>query len=421
MKIKETFSRGSPFLISLALLTIPLLTTSCDRSADYADGKLDDPSSFAAQLTIQTPTITTYATDGYEDGAVWENYIDINDGDYRIYFFTDDKDDASATDDSERNTLISEFAPYDIEVVENTDYTSYIATGRVDAEVASYGDFKIVMLANWGAYPEVTAGKTTIDDICNAASATFDAFVDGDNTALMPSSDLRIPFFGLREYSDVVWRVGWRTILSGDITLLRAVAKVEIRLENDVQDDVEIAGVTLCGYNAQGYCAPSGVYRQSDYDSGYKDWSSDFADNLHLVGTDAQGNGVNDAGAENRRLSFLKTGGSAAGGTGTWTAYLPEFYNGDDGYSYIEVVLGHQLTEDDGWYDTPYIVYFGNYADGVCTAYDNSGDTADRLDVHRNYIYRFNVKYTMGGLVVSNEPWEEVFDNEWTFGDFNDE
>ncbi len=411
--------------LAVALIATILALTSCTDNATT----LNAGEGMTVELNIQTKSvsdITSSSSVEYLKGTQWENYIDIAGGDYRIYFFT--YDPSSPTDPDSNNRLITEFNPLEVTVDEGSVYTKYTLMGRIDGEIAKYSDFKVVILANWGSdvYPTgVTTiaddpdNATTIDDICNAETAVFDAFVQND-TAVLPSETLHVPFYGVREYEGVTWSSMWRTVLSGEITLLRALAKVVVQLTNTEDDNLTVTEMNLCGYNATGYCAPKNVYLRSDYDHDYT-WSQDFVEDLHLVAKDGSGNDTNDSEATNRKLAFNKIADcdDAAGTLDTWVAYVPEFDNTGTDYSYIEVLFEHQLTGDSGTGDpTPYIIYFGNYGtDGTCSAYGSTGSDTDRFDIHRNYLYSFVTTYSMGTLIVDIAEWGEVFENEWTFGE----
>ncbi len=379
--------KGIPLGISASFLfptlfALFLLTTSCayDNYGYYADGD-----GMAVELSIRTRAITS-DSETYEAGSTWENYIDIAGGDYRIYFFT--YNPSNPSDAETNNTLISEFQPYEMTDVTETNYTQYTLTGEVAKDVAEYSDFKIVVLANWGAYPTVTPGETTIDDIVEEENATFTAetFLTGVDESHL------IPFYGVREYSGVKWEAGWRTVLSGDITLLRALAKVEVVITEDSYID-SFDSVSIVRYNTSGYCAPSGVYLRDDYDHGYI-WEQDFTNGIHLVG------------GENRASDEAPLTRQSTTASNVWTIYLPEYDNtsNENDYSYIQISVG----------DNEYQIYFANYEDGI------TDSTAD-YDIYRNCLYRFNVTYLGPRLMVVVETWANAYDNEWTFGDLEPE
>ncbi len=385
MKLKTVKTDGAGRLIRFAGLFFAITTMSSCVYEEHTDSFDLTENSVGVELLIRTRSAQG---DGYEKGDVWENYIDINGGDYRIYFFTADRNDASAKNDGERNTLIAEFVPKDITSTGGADYTLYTLFGEVDDEIAKHADFKVVVLANWGHYPTVTAGETTID-----------ALVEGDNTTFSAESffggvdsEHLIPFFGLREYSNVRWKKGWMTILTDDISLLRAVAKVEVVMAEDSEIDA-FDSVSIVRYNDSGYCAPGGVYLRNDYDHDYV-WSDDFTDRVHLVG--GRNNGGFGTAPFNRQ---------SGADTDRWSIYLPEYDNksgGDPAYIFVTV---------DG---AEHEIYFANYVGGVTSS------KAD-YDILRNCLYRFYVTVTVEEKEVSIivrahvDKWEACFDNEYVF------
>ncbi len=390
----------------LLLLAAPIFTSCSEHES--SESSLSESATMVS-LSLRTMSITsTY--EGYEAGTTWENYVDFANEDYHIYFFT--YDPSSESTNGANSTLIAEFMPTTIYSSDRDTYTTYTLAGEVDADlIESLTNFKVVVVANWGEghYPEVVAGVTTIDDICNAETAVFNAFVSSGE-ATMPSSSFHIPFFGLREYSGVTWRKGIMTRLSGDITLLRSVAKVEVILEDA---DVTFTDININNYNATGYCAPTSVYLRDDYDHSHT-WADDFVEGLHLV------DGANDTGEKS--FSFHKAQEMEVDETTgevtqyeTWVAYVPEYNNMGDDFSYISVMTDFLLGNE------PYKIYFANYSDGGTTAYgeNEASDMSDRYDIYRNNLYRFFVSMGEYGLLVSVNEWDDAFDNEWTFGDMD--
>ncbi|MCD8207448.1 MAG: hypothetical protein LUD72_05895, partial [Bacteroidales bacterium] len=375
---------------------------------DRYDNVSPDNATVGVELSILTRAVGEH--EGYEIGTEYENYIDISKGDYRIYFFTYDPSEPDSEDAN--NKLIAEFHPSDLSAVSGSGYTEYSMSGAVDETVIEHGDFKVVVLANWGEghYPtelmtisEDESGATTIDDLCNGENSTFlaETFLTGVD------ADHLIPFFGLHEYSGNTWEKGERLKLDEEITMLRAVAKVEVVM--DVEgENVTFEDVSICGYNAEGYCAPSGVYLQNDYDSGYTNWDGDFVNTLHLVNTDAAGAGINDEDATGRTVKMSKAEATAASRE-TWTCYLPEYNNMDTDFCYITVKFDYQTSEEE-----PYKIYFANYTDGTTSAYDGTG-TDDRYDILRNHLYRFTVSISGTVIQVHVDKWEDTHDNDFVF------
>jgi len=322
--------------------------------------------------------LTSPENDGYVSGNKYENYIDIPGRNYRIYFF------------NEANVLIDSFEPVGFASVTGSDYREYNLYGFTPEKLVGLSTFKVMVLANWPVYPVVTDGETTIDDICKSDFAKFSCLT---NFELSPAENRLIPFYGIRKYENVTFTIGEHTELSEPITMLRAMAKVEVVLDAD--PDVRIADVTLHRHNAQGYCAPEGVYSQNDYGQGL-DWANDYLHRLHLVG------GVNDADASGRELPFRCENRKEEGKNETWIAYIPEYRNvADDGTAardeaYIDLHLNFQSKDEQ-----PFRIYFAEYGAGGTTNTDN----VKRMNIERNNIYRFTVSMCNNDMSIFVRRW----------------
>ena len=349
-------------------------------SPEAVDGSPDD-GRMQVNIGLRVP-LNPQTGDDFEKGSMYENYIDVKGGNYRIYFF------------DSNNRFIARFLPSGVEAEEGTNYVNYTVQGEVPEGMAIYRDFKVVMLANWPDYKDgdLEAGVTTIEELCNADWAQFSR----PEQQLGP--DNLIPFYGVHEYKDVTFEMGKRTVLSEPVTLLRALAKVEIVLKYDTETLEIPAGpkAYIRRFNDKGYCAPIGVYSQNDYGQG-TDWENDYLDGLHLIG------GKNQNGATDKRAEFLQT--SEEAGKVVWVIYLTEYQNKDVGnkYSYVEIDLGEEET---------YNIHFAEYTDGVT---DNAD--AKRLDIMRNNLYRFKVRLKLvdGRIEAEVSDWENEYDNDFNF------
>ncbi len=364
----------------------------------------------------------------YEEGTAYENRIDFEQDDYRVYFFTD------GAPRQQENTFIARFIPEQVTAIESEGGTRYTVTGKVPEALASRSAFKVVMLANWGTYADgdFTAGKTTIDDICTAEWARYDAFRTDEFTA--DGGGRLIPFYGVCDYKDVRFSSGQVTALQDELALLRAVAKVEVVLDSSMASFTDVA---ICNYNGKGYCAPYGVYTKEQYNYDYSAalGAPGFVENPHLAG------GKNDA--TGKRQSFKCVKERSQSGMETWLAYLPEYDNSGSDYSYIEVKFDYQTAADN-----PYRLYFADYADdGTTDAYADAAsgayvDRADnvhavkagnvhavragnvhaqrasalaRYDILRNNFYRFMVTLRDRVPAVNVDKWENSYDNEFDY------
>lgn len=398
-------------IIICCLLLLPaVLFVSCSRDAE------DDSVPSAGEMTLgigfKIPARTV--ADGYEEGEAYENYIDAANGNYRIYFF-----------DAE-NKLIARFDPEAfILMAENDKYVEYSVLGEVPEVLAEHSDFfKMVVLANWPQYDDANmkTKETTIADICNATWAQYSCLTDGETNptaialnpfAADPSERKLMPFYGVHEYSNVTFKPGVATILDEPVTLLRAMAKVEVILEIDDKefaDDLSFSSLKINRYNAKGYCAPKDVFTQGDYDHDEGEneddkWKQDYVHTLHLVGN------ANDEGEKELALRLVRRWDENGKRYEKWTAYLPEYRNIDAGnaYSSIKAKFNIQLADD-----TPHTIYFANYSGGKT---DNSNGS--RLNIERNNIYRFQVTCTGYNfkLRLTVSDWEGLYENNFEYGD----
>ncbi|MCD8292717.1 MAG: hypothetical protein LUC23_03005 [Prevotellaceae bacterium] len=371
----------------------------------------------------------------YEEGTAYENRIDFEQDDYRVYFFT------TGAPRQQENTFIARFIPEQVTAMESAEGARYTVTGKVPEALASRSAFKVVMLANWGTYADgdFTAGKTTIDDICTAEWACYDAFRTDEFTA---GGGRLIPFYGVCDYKDVRFSSGQVTALQDGLALLRAVAKVEVVLDSSMASFTDVA---ICNYNGKGYCAPYGVYTKEQYHYDYSAATGvpGFVENPHLAG------GKNDA--TGKRQSFKCVKERSESDMETWLAYLPEYDNSGSDYSYIEVKFDYQTAADN-----PYRLYFADYADdGTTDAYADTASGAyavkagnareagasnvhaeragnvraeragnvraerasalARYDIVRNNLYRFMVTLRDRVPAVNVDKWENSYDNEFDY------
>lgn len=371
------------------------LLASCSRDTEVAD-VLPSADGMTLDFSFKLPMRATEednAKSYYEDGEAFENYVDVANGKYRIYFFDTD------------NKLIARFEPHGFITTEGSGYRQYNALGEVPAELAqNHSAFKMVVLANWPQFDDASlkAGETTIEDICNADWAQFDCL---KNHVLSPDAGRLIPFFGVHEYTDVTFKAGQATLLSEPVTLLRAMAKVEVTLETDDYYNVSFNDIRINRYNAKGYCAPKDVSTQSEYDH-KGSWADDYVHTLHLVGD------KNDDLAADLAFHLVGRWSEGTKRYEKWMVYLPEYRNvgAGDAYSSIKAKFNIQLAGD-----LPHTIYFANYSDGVA---DNSDSPLTRLNIERNNIYRFRVKCTGYNfrLLLSVSNWEGLYENTFDFG-----
>ncbi|MCD8309644.1 MAG: hypothetical protein LUB83_00275 [Prevotellaceae bacterium] len=375
-------------------LSLQALLCACDGQEETAG--VTGEHRLTLRFTSSKAGTPTRAADAlYEEGTDYENRIDFEGEDYRIYFFT------AGAADQKRNTLIARFIPEQVSAWGSGGSERYSVTGKVPESLLSCSAFKVVMLANWGNYAdgEFIAGKTTVDDISTAEWARYDAFPTGESSSTGGSR--LIPFYGVCDYTGVRFDSGEVTALQGDLTLLRAVAKVEVVLDSTL---ATFSDVSVCNYNGQGFCAPYGIYTKGQYDPADSSFAgtAGFVEGLHLVG------GKNDA--TGKRHSFKCVRQRSDSEMETWLAYLPEYDNSGNDYCYIEVRFDYQTAADE-----PYKIYFADYADGTTDAYVNAAGGSARHDILRNNLYRFMVTLRDRIPAVDVDLWENSYDNEFDY------
>lgn len=286
-------------IVTGTLTLLVLWAASCSHDTEVFGTSDKEP---ILSIGLRLPARSPEPGEGYEAGETYENYIDIENNNYRIYFFTSD------------NKLIARFEPDGFVETQGSDYRDYSMLGKAPTALADHQSFKMVVLANWPQYGDDTmkAGETLLADICNAAWGRFDSF-----SAFELGPERLIPFYGVREYDNIAFKSGEAALLPEPVTLLRAVAKAEVILKTDDHFDLSFSEVKIRRYNNKGYCAPKDVFSQDDYDHG-GEWNSDYVSGLHLV------DNSNDAEEKIQNFRFAYQWIGADGNKyEKWIAYLP--------------------------------------------------------------------------------------------------
>lgn len=358
---------------------------------------------------------------GYEPGTGYENFLDIANDNYRIYFFDKDNHYISTFKPLVKSTMLP-----DPELVNNVYTYFYTFMGEVPSDLPL--DFKLVVFANWEKYPEEDGGSfklekgvTTITDLCTHADSQFSHLTSpGEEEWLGP--ERLIPFYGVREYD--LNEIAKDYITDGKIQggvlidlrnkeqalpLLRAMARVEVILDNEY---ATFSAVRMTKINDRGFCAPEKALLHTNYDHSYT-WDTDFIRAVHLTGED------NSNDANPQPLDFKKVSARSVDSEGKtvaekWVAYVPEYKNIEtEDYTAIEVTLanpdGSATTE---WSNPTRLIYFAT--DGSEESNNNPSQAtatqAGRHDIERNNIYRFTITGMNADLKceVDIQPFAEI-------------
>ncbi|MBE6275382.1 MAG: hypothetical protein E7096_03430 [Bacteroides sp.] len=211
------------------LSVLALMVFSCTQSEDDPTlQELDKEKvqvSFTLSMEATNPTSRageTWGDDYAPDfiGDEYDNQIDLNSLQV-VLFDVDDK-------------YVGKVQQLRYYKVENGPINEYTFVGDLSTEIAS-GTYSIMVFANC---PEVTA--TTVADL---KMMTF-----------VYNPQRGIPMWGfIKQNINLV--PGSRTVLN-KIPVLRAMAKVEVSLNNNLVGDYSLLGVTLSRYKIGGYCLP---------------------------------------------------------------------------------------------------------------------------------------------------------------------
>ena len=373
----------------LTLLTVAVLSVSCS-SHDIDTTVTPQPGlSAGGCMAGFTITLDSGGSDirsrlasrapsegDYEAGTSAENYINIDGEDFKILFF--DKEDRyiGALD----NVLV---------IIESSDGSMkrYRVSGTVPVSVVDDAgqEFKMMMLANWGDYPQPEKGST-LQDIASStlAAYTFDYSIDQRVDRERP-----IPMFGVSNLiSGQEFDPGWETDL-GTLHMLRAYAKVRVRAHGD---GLPITSVKLTRGNTRGYRAPLGVSRQDDYVHG--SYARDYYRKPSVP-------------ADSEQLTDIPFIHSVK--DDIWTLYLPEFANlgldadgrpdpraplAEESRARIKVTFEEYVGED--YVDFKYYSVPPPYA-------GEDAREGDHFDLLRNTVYDFTLRKHSGSAEVDVE------------------
>lgn len=345
--------RNMKLLISLLLLVTVM--PSCIYDEEPQDIDLTD--GIRMGFTIRTAGDTSTRGKGAptENGSALENKIDIENRDFRVYFYETDNN----------NNYIGELEVMMVNRLEEEG--KYYVVGKIagDNMESLPENFRVVVMANlekWEGYPKQPAYGTN----SNAYSYSGNGYC--------VSEDKLIPMWGCRTYTGVTSQKGVVTQLEAPVDMLRAFAKIEV-IDATTDSDLRLTEVSLKGHSTQFYIQP----HESGYTNG--NTNADFG----------QCNIPNESSDTQTALKFTEDKDTSTEGTDTkkkFVLYVPEYTTTDSSNPMI-------LT-----------VKFGN---GVERNIDLSEEPSKISTLLRNHIYRFNVSLKKGELSIFYQgiPWEK--------------
>ena len=355
--------------------------------------------SVTINLNLSVPSSSIGSRSGNHDlyrGTDAENYIDILNGDYKLYIF--DKDGGWSDRLTEVTCTVTG---------ESAGQTSYAISGKLEfsdeQEKEQLSTFSVMVLANWKSFHK-NAGVTdypSFDGYSITPGDPADIFKDGtrfnftfpDQTASPwrpeTATGQYIPMFGISDPLDLEYVIKMSKYGDGpafNISMLRAIAKVEI-IDN-MPEGQTITAVSLSRYGTNGRMMP-------DIEKN-KDWS--------VRGIGVKEPTLPDDFVQLADLTFDSEIRTVDGKeTNVWYAYIPEMYLSSrmTGLTRPEFDLTVQGTAG---VEKHFAVKFDNYLDG-------EQDAANSMSaVLRNHLYQYTVSQRAGmsfdiNLEVKN--WEK--------------
>lgn len=278
--VKRVFSC---YLLLLGIVTLCLGAVSC------ADDKVvvENPRYHAGfyisigQVGSEKDSRAPSGTGEYNPGSGLENYIDLE-NDLKIVLFDPD------------NVFLGEMTNFWVTPVETYDSSKrYYIEASTTVDISN-GKFKVLVLANWGTYPQTWTLENVWDQTYNFKSAEL-------------SMNNTIPLFGIKEVKlDKIEPFQATNI--GTIHLLRAFAKIEVILD-DPDDYWHFSKLELTHYNKGGFCAPTNIDSESDYKK--DSWTDDYTTWLSIPSDTEIG----------KDLAFVPTSDNH------YVVYVPEYDN----------------------------------------------------------------------------------------------
>ena len=365
-KARKVLSASTRFFILNSSFFILL---SCSIMDDGPDAlSLQDGSTAQVAFTLkldkaQPATRTTWG-DTYENqpGEGYENRIDqlqvvlySTDGNNAAYPLHNLWQETSSTQEGGQDT-----------------YTFVGSIDTNDADSPRPGKYKIMVFANC---TDLTDNETNLGNL--AYTYTY-------------NNSPAIPMWGVTT-AELTLAPGERQELADGIDLLRAVAKVEVQLNERVtQEGFSLTGVTISTANTQGYCLPL------DYDKVETTAALNREEETGITTFHPYPNS-----ATTTDLAFTNDGNN------TYTLYLPEY---DNGTGNTPATLSVTVADEDNQTET-YTLEFKNYTNGQ--------PTGEAYNIVRNHLYRYTItKIDNGQLTVQHQvmPWEKVTSG-ITYGD----
>lgn len=333
----------------LSVFLVLCLTVSCtDDSTETTDLATEDSVEvrFTVSLGNGVATKSTYSeyTGTTQDGTDYENTVNS----IQVFLY--------ATVNGVSDVCIAALTNFTL--LESSSgtyvYYGYVPTSGLTTDGSGSYSFsgKIMVLANCPTYYP-TVGTTALSDVSSLAYSFSSPSSGGTR------SD-GIPMWGIQSVENVTLSSGICTVISDEIDLLRAMAKIVIVLDDDdYEEDDEhyeatasaytITSATVSTYNTSGLCAPDGcssVTSTTGLDTECKSIPSSVstAGSLSLVVEDSAYVYVPEFAASTDATVSVTIQKTSTGKSNTETVYLQEYSDGTKSGTGIDLVRNHIYT-----------------------------------------------------------------------------
>lgn len=333
------------FVKYLMLLIVGIVPVSCVFDADTCIMSTDEPHVIMFTVSVE----------GRHTRAAWGEEYPSETGvpfDYRIL-----PDRLRMVILAKDGTRISEVRDLDYWPI-NEEHTAFQFVGQLPAEAIAYIN----------AHPEQTNYKFMVLANCGD-NLSGEGYITYSQTQLNPSNEnASIPMWGVKE-ADMTPLYTQDHLDLGDIWLLRAAAKVEVKLSDALKEkNTEITAATLKYYNQTGYALPSGWEQASN--TRVLD-----QENCHRVYRHAAVN-----------LPLIKDEE-----TGDYYVYVTEYDNINYSGERNKISLEFKIGSETKYFEDA--ISFCNYSDGAPVE-------GSHYNIVRNHIYEFEILSIAGSSLV---------------------
>lgn len=349
---------------TLTYLLAATMLAACSSIDEPAPAPMPDDESvsgftFSIYLDSGDETGSRAPQDGeYNPGAGYENYIDIAGGDFRVILYDTGNNWLATVDDPMLVPLGDDFESAKRYLLK-CDLTEETANA-----INANGALKLVVLANWRQQYPAAISQYSLSEL-------FDHVDPIDYSATLPGPVLaksdKIAMFGVNQYDAVELKPNILKNL-GTLHLLRALAKIEVWDSEETTQQMESVSITR--HKTAAAPMPRNVLHQNDYVK--NSYSDDY------VTYPSFPTSWNYFDNESNIPALIEQGAD-----GHHIIYVPEFYNKNRPKDSDRARLCVSYPGHD-----PYYIEFLD-------------DNGERIDILRNYWYRFEVRKKIDEIKVT--------------------